>query len=150
MSGDCRNNDLTVKRIYSLKGRNVFREVYQKGRKIRGNGVRLFVVRFPAGKNATTGGSGNTPGDEKRIRIAIALTRSFGKAHDRNRAKRRIRSICTGMLHYLKDGFCIIIRIDSDYKNLAYEEEKRIITGLFERAGLLHNDAHTIIQSDNQ
>lgn len=79
---------------------------------------------------------------KKNIKIAIALTKSFGKAHIRNKAKRRIRAICTGFFNELKDGFCIIVRIDSDFKNLSFEEQKRMIISLFAKAGLFNSDAY--------
>lgn len=68
----------------------------------------------------------------------------------RNRAKRRIRTICAGLLPDLKEGFCIVIRLDDERGNLSYEEEKGIISGLFARAGLFNGKAHTTIQHDSQ
>lgn len=139
-----------MKRIHSLKGRNLFKEVYRKGRRIRGEGFRLYVLRSPKSIERAAGIKGVHYGDARRVRIAVVLTRSFGKAHIRNRAKRRIRAICAGLLPDVKDSFCIIIRLDDTCGNLSYEEERGIITGLFARAGLLNGETHTTIQHDAQ
>jgi len=131
-----------VKSIYSLKGRNLFKEVYQKGRRIQGTGIRIYILKSINSKYVKPDNSKNTSICKKSIKIAIALTKSFGKAYIRNKAKRRIRAICTELFNELKEGFCIIIRIDSDFKNLTYEDQKRVIKSLFAKAGLLNSDAY--------
>jgi ribonuclease P protein component len=131
-----------VKSIYSLKGRNLFREVYQKGRRIQGTGIRIYILKSNNNKYVKPDNSKNTSICKKSIKIAIALTKSFGKAYIRNKAKRRIRAICTELFNELKEGFYIIIRIDSDFKNLSYEDQKRVIKSLFAKAGLLNSDAY--------
>lgn len=131
-----------MKSIYSLKGRNLFREVYQKGRRIQGTGIRIYILKSINSKYVKPDNSKNTSICKKSIKIAIALTKSFGKAYIRNKAKRRIRAICTELFNELKEGFYIIIRIDSDFKNLTYEDQKRVIKSLFAKAGLLNSDAY--------
>lgn len=130
-----------MKRIYSLKGRNLFKEVYLKGRKIQGTGIRLFILKSSMSGCAEPDNSCNRS-SVKKIKIAIALTKSFGKAYIRNKIKRRIRAICTQLFNDLKDGFYIIIRIDGDFKTLAYEDQKGIIKSLFAQAGLFNGDAY--------
>jgi ribonuclease P protein component len=124
-----------VKRIYSLKGRNLFREVYLKGRKLQDTGIRVFIFNINKSGYVKPETSGT-----KKIKIAITLVKSYGKAHDRNRGKRRIRAICSELLEELKEGFYIIIRIDDDFRGLAFDEEKRIVRSLFVKAGLLNGD----------
>jgi ribonuclease P protein component len=131
-----------VKRIYSLKGRNFFKEVYFKGRKLQDTGIRVYILNInksirlkPVAINDRSYGS-------KKIKIAIAPDKSYGKAYVRNRVKRRIRAICSGLFDELKEGFYIIIRIDRDFRDLAYEEETRIVRSLFAQAGLLNGDGH--------
>ena len=130
-----------MKSIYSLKGRILFKEVYLKGRKIQGTGIRLFILKSSKSGCAEPDNSKNQSYGTKS-RIAIALTRSFGKAYIRNKTKRRIRAICTQLFNDFKDGFFIIIRIESDFKNLTYEDQKGIIKSLFAQAGLLNGDAY--------
>jgi ribonuclease P protein component len=131
-----------VKSIYSLKGRNLFKEVYQKGGRIQDTGIRIYVLKSNKSEYVKPESGAHTITGTKKIKIAIALTKSFGKAHIRNKAKRRIRAICTEMFNELREGFCIIIRIESDFKNLTYDDQKRIIKSLFAKAGLLTSDAY--------
>ncbi len=131
-----------MKSIYSLKGRNLFKEVYQKGGRIQGAGIRIYVLKSVKIKNVKPDSDAHTTTDKKKIKIAIALTKSFGKAHIRNKAKRRIRAICRELFDELQEGFCIIIRIDSDFKNMTYEDQRRIVRSLFTKAGLLTSDAY--------
>ena len=131
-----------MKSIYSLKGRILFKEVYLKGRKTQGTGIRVYSLKS---KNSNNGkpDRGSTGLDGTRnIKIAIALTRSFGKAHIRNKAKRRIRAICTDFFDDLKDGFSIIVRIDSEFNNFGFAEQRRMIISLFAKAGLFNSDAY--------
>jgi len=145
MNGDCPNNVRIVKRIYSLKGRNLVREVYQRGRKLQDAGIRIFFLKC-SNDNYVKPDIRKYISPRKNIKIGVTLTKSFGKAHIRNRAKRRIRAICTGLINDLENGFCIIIKIDADIKNLQFEEQKRIIEKLFFKAGLLRNDTHTRVR----
>jgi ribonuclease P protein component len=131
-----------VKSIYSLKGRNLSKEVYQKGRRIQGKDIRIYTLEFAKSEYVKPGNSIQSSRNKKNIKIAIALTKSFGKAYIRNQAKRRIRAICAELFNELREGFCIIIRIDSDFKKLAYRDQKQAIKSLFVKAGLLNSDAY--------
>jgi ribonuclease P protein component len=130
-----------VKRIYSLKGRNLFREVYHKGRKIQGTGIRVFILNINKSGYVKPVRVTDRSDSPKNIKIAISPAKSYGKAYARNRGKRRIRAICSEMLDELKEGFCIIIRIDNDFRDLAFEDEKNIVRSLFAKAGLFIDDA---------
>ncbi|MBN1495791.1 MAG: ribonuclease P protein component [Spirochaetes bacterium] len=131
-----------MKSIYSLKGRNLFKEVYQKGRRTQGTGIRIYTLKYNKSAYVKPGNGIQSLNKTKNVKIAIALTKSFGKAYQRNLAKRRIRAICTELFEKLQEGFCIIIRIERDFKNLSYEDQKQVVTSLLIKAGLLNCDAH--------
>jgi ribonuclease P protein component len=131
-----------VKSIYSLKGRILFKEVYFKGRKIQGTGIRVYSLKSLNSKDVKPDRGSTGLDRKKNIKIAITLTKSFGKAHIRNKAKRRMRAICTELFDELKDGFSIIVRIDSDFKDIAFDDQRRIIISLFAKAGLFNSDAY--------
>jgi ribonuclease P protein component len=134
-----------VKLIYSLKGRNLFKEVYQKGRRIQDSGIRVYSLKSVKSEHVKPDYGNNISKDTKQIKIAIALTKSFGNACIRNSAKRRMRAICAGLFNEMRDGFYIIIRIDSEFKNFPYDDQKRVIRSLFSRAGLLNSDANNSV-----
>ena len=138
-----------MKRIYSLKGRNLFKEVFLKGRKLQDTGIRVFILNINKSKYVKPVTIGDRLYGTRKIQIAVALAKSYGKAHVRNKGKRRIRAICSELLEELKEGFYIIIRIDSDFRNLAYEEEKRVVRSLFVKAGLLNSDACNQVRHNN-
>ena len=129
-----------MKRIYSLKGRDLIREVYQKGRKFQEAGIRVFIFKCDSGIHVKPDIRRDIPPGIKNIKIAVTLTKSFGKAHIRNRAKRRIRAIFAELFDDIRDGFYIIIKIENDFKNKQFEEEKSIIRSLFVKAGLLKRE----------
>ncbi len=131
-----------MKSIYSLKGRNLFKEVYLKGRRIQGTGIRVYTLKSINRNDVKPDNGSNGLHGKKNIKIAIALTKSFGKAHIRNKAKRRIRVICTELLNDLKDGVFIIVRIDSEFNNLKFDDQKRVIVSLFAKAGLFNSNAY--------
>jgi ribonuclease P protein component len=138
-----------VKRIYSLKGRNLFRDVYLKGRKLQDTGIRVFVLNINKSNYVKPVTINDRLYGTKKIKIAFAPVKSYGKAHVRNRGKRRMRAICSELIDELKEGFYIIIRIDKDFRNLAFEEEKRIVRSLFAKAGLLNGDACKQVRQNN-
>lgn len=105
-------------------------------------GIRVYTLKSRHSDDVNLNNSSNGLNRSKNTKIAIALTKSFGKAHIRNKAKRRIRAICSELFNELKDGFYIIVRIDSDFKNQNFEEQRRIIISLFAKAGLFNNNAY--------
>jgi ribonuclease P protein component len=134
-----------VKRIYSLKGRKLIREVYHKGRKLQDAGIRVFYLNCGIDNHVKSERRKNVSA-ERNIKIAVILAKSFGKAHERNRAKRRIRAICSEIINEMRNGFYIIIKIGTDFQKLQFEEEKSVIRSVFIKAGLLHRDVDTTVR----
>lgn len=126
-----------MKRIYSLKGRNLFKEVFHKGRKVQDSGIRVFILKCINSEYVKPNYRTQIASNNKNTKIAITLTKSFGKAHIRNRIKRRIRAICAELFNELQDGFYIILKIDRDFIKFHYDEEKTIIKTLFLKSGIM-------------
>jgi len=125
-----------VKRVYSLKRRNLFKEVYRKGRKFRGKGIQIFVVELKENdeiKSYTAASSGY-----KQIKIGVTISKRYGKANARNRAKRRIKSICAELLNEMEDGYCMIIRPGINFKEISYEQSRIYIRSLLQKAGVIN------------
>jgi ribonuclease P protein component len=134
-----------VKRIYSLKGRNLIREVYQKGRKLQDSGLRMFFLKCRCDDRARPGSRKLKAIDMPNVKIAVIPAKTFGKAHARNKMKRMIRAICSELIIDLKNGFCIIIKADAGSRNLRFEEVRKIVRALFMKAGLTTREADTSI-----
>lgn len=125
-----------MKRIYSLKGRNVFSRVYRKGKKIQGKGVKLFILKTEDFN--TLNADGNMPSDVKHVKIGISIHKKFGNAVVRNRVKRRIRCVFSGILKDLHDGFCIIITPENEFRSIDYDTCRSRIISLLMVSGVLH------------
>lgn len=69
--------------------------------------------------------------------MGIIISRKYGKAIDRNRAKRRIREICRELLSEMKTGNMVIINPTIEFKDQEYQISKGNIRLLFEEAGLM-------------
>ena len=125
-----------MKRQYSLKGRDLFKEVYQKGGKFQDKGLQIFVLRFDSDhkKNSNKKILSNI----KTTKIGLAINKKYGKAFMRNKVKRRIRSICSELLDEMNSGYYVIIKPESDFKNIGYDESKLKIKLLLKKAGVVN------------
>ena len=127
---------MNLKRIYSLKGRSLFKEVYNRGSRLQEKGIRVYFLR--CSENAKPGESVNKSYlITKAIKIGISINRKFGNACERNRAKRRTRAVCFELLKEMNKGFCIIISLNENIKEADFEIQKKIIKTLFKKAGII-------------
>ncbi len=132
-----------MKRQYSLKGRKSFKEIYRKGEKVRGKGLRIFVLRNPECSNHIR----DSKSEEHGIRIGITIDRKVGNAVTRNRLKRRIRSIVYELLIEIGKDNWIAIRPEIDALDYNCEELKNNIRQLLEKSGVIDNDS---VKQDNR
>jgi len=118
-----------VKKAYSLKGRKSYNEVFTGGRKFRGKAVVIFLLKS---------GIENNNSKIRDIKIGISLSRKLGKAHDRNRIKRRIRAICNELLSSMNTGIRIVIKPVPGSGEMSFEEFKSDLTKVFKNSGILN------------
>jgi ribonuclease P protein component len=131
-----------VKRIFSLKGRDSFREVFQQGKRFQHKGIQIIVLRKGI-NNHTTDDGGGSADDKDVLKMGISINRHFGEAHERNRAKRQIRAIWDAHSGDMKKGFHVIVRPDARFRTLSYNEKKNILQGLLQRAGVIANGKYS-------
>ena len=122
-----------MKREFSLKGRNSFKEVYQKGKRYQKQGIQLIVLHTEAIEFA----SEKKPEKQFVVKMGISVSRRYGKAHDRNKIKRQIKAIWSDSLKNMQSGFYIIIRPGESAKLLSYSEKKDVLQELLKRAKVL-------------
>ncbi len=122
-----------MKRLYSLKGRRSFKEIYSNGRKFRGKGIIIFVLRDNRGMTA------EKQSKFRDVKIGISVTKKLGKAHKRNWIKRRIKSICNDLIDQMNDGISIIIKPGSGMGTMNFEDLRLDITGVFRKAGVIND-----------
>ena len=122
-----------MKRVYSLKSRESYKFIFLKGKKIRGRGNIIFVL-----KNSAIDKSNNKAfGD---IKIGIAVGKKLGKANKRNWIKRRIRAVCSELIVQMNDGFSIIIKPGPVNGMMSFEELRSDLIILFKNAGVLNGN----------
>ena len=112
-----------MKRIYSLKSRESYKFIFLNGKKIRGKGHIIFVIKNSSLDN---------------IKIGIAIDKKLGKAVKRNWIKRRIRAVCTDLIIQMNRGFLVIIKPMPENGMMNFEELKSELVMLFKKAGVLN------------
>jgi ribonuclease P protein component len=123
-----------VKKIYSLKGKKSFNEVFNKGKRYRGTGIQVIIVN-----NINSSGNPHTSNnkDVTHLKFGIVMSRHFGKAFARNKARRRIRSILQKFLPDICDNLKVVIRLFDDFKKLGYLDLQNEILHVFKKAKIL-------------
>lgn len=80
-----------LERAVSLKKNAQFQTVYRRGRSLANQHLALLYLRRP------------------ELKIGISVSKKVGKAHVRNRVKRRIRECVRPLLPRLKKGHYVIV-----------------------------------------
>ena len=124
-----------MKKSFTLRGRSIFREVIIKGVRIQERNIRGYILRCD--NSNMNQNLYNQLNDASNIKIGITLNKKLGKAHERNRVKRRIRTICRTLLERMNNGFCIVIRPDKGFSDLSFIEEEEQIVRMLIRAGIM-------------
>jgi ribonuclease P protein component len=123
-----------VKRINSLKGRNLFKEVYGKGKRFKSRGIKLCALYL--GQNNEIF-KDCIESKSSVVKIGIKAGRKYGKANRRNKAKRRVKEILDEFTSEFESGFCFIITPDEDSKNNTFQENRTVIKQLLIKAGII-------------
>lgn len=120
-----------MKRINSLKGRKIFQEVFQNGRKSRRSGITVFVLKDKRKIK------GEDQSEKRDVKIGISVSRHYGKACKRNLIKRRIRAVCNELIDHINNEFLIIIKPGSGSDKLSYEDLKFEMAAIFRNTGVI-------------
>lgn len=126
-----------MKKFYIIRGRRLFREIFKRGRKFKGAGIRVTILKCSEDSELFINRNQKNCNSYSKIGMGIIISRKYGKAIDRNRAKRRIREICRELLSEMKTGNMVIINPTIEFKDQEYQISKGNIRLLFEEAGLM-------------
>lgn len=114
-----------MKKEYSLKGKVSFSQVFQLGKRYKFSNISFLVLQK----------IGTQPVDS--IKVGITISRKFGNAVQRNRMKRRIKSIFDGYLDKFEESAWIVINPYKESENLEFDELDSVINILLKKSGLL-------------
>jgi ribonuclease P protein component len=122
-----------VQKSVSLKGKRCFSEVFNKGKRIRVKGLQCSVIRQCGGseKPFCCATSGVTP-----YKIGIIISRRFGNACERNRAKRRLRAIIDRLSSEFAGHWCMTVRIFDEFKEIDFNDGISSFQDMCRKAGL--------------
>ena len=116
-------------KTYRLHKNYQFRYVYSHG-KVYSDGMLVMIVC--ASKRST------------QTRIGISISKKSGKAHLRNRIKRRIRESVRAKLPCLRQGFHVVFAANSKYvfdKKISFAKINASVLDLLSRADLIEHHA---------
>ena len=120
-----------MKKAYSLKGRKSYNKVFTNGKKYKGKAVIIFLLKSKYEKKSNNSFI-------RDIKIGISLSRKLGKAHDRNRIKRRIRAICYELLDEMNTGIALVIKPGPGSREMTFEELRSDLMKVFKSSGVLN------------
>jgi len=116
----------TIRGRERLTRRRDFAAVYARKKSWAGPLLVLYMRRHDA----------SGPNCEMR-RFGFSVSKKVGKAHDRNRVKRRLREICRLHGPEWRSGFDAVVVVRSGSAGATYREMEAAMTHLISRAGLL-------------
>ena len=106
-------------RAERLKRKADFDRVFQRGKRVKGDGSKLIVL-----ENGL-----------ERTRYAVSPAKKYGSSVERNRAKRICREVCRNNKHRLSAGYDVVMVIYPGSDTFAERQEQFLI--LAERASIL-------------
>lgn len=110
----------------TVKLNREFRYAYKKGKKI----VTRYIVFHYYKANRVNKESG------KNTRLGITVSKTIGKAHTRNRAKRLIRESYYCFKNNLKNGYNIVVAARSAIDGAAFFDVKKDFEYCVNKSGL--------------
>jgi ribonuclease P protein component len=110
-----------------LKRRRDFSAVHARGRSY----VQADLLTLKVRRHRADGPEGET----RRIGFSVSK-KAVGKAHERNRVKRRLRALCREHLPHLRRGFDAVIVARSGAATAQFLALDAALQQLFQRAGL--------------
>jgi len=121
-----------LKKQYSLKGRCCFSAVFDGGRLFKSRTITFTVLQeCPLTCHKKTAAASGCP------KFGIVVSKRYGKAHDRNKARRRFRAAIAPYTGTFEQSFCVVVRFTNQYKDAAFVDIQNDVLYLLRKSSLL-------------
>ncbi|AVX21905.1 MULTISPECIES: ribonuclease P protein component [Carboxydocella] len=110
------------KQLVKIKKNREIREVYSKGKSFANRQLVLYVAG---------------PNQSGRTRFAFVVSKKLGKAHVRNKVRRRLREICRLDAKNIAEGYDLVIIARQGALEADYWKLRNAVRHLLKRAGLM-------------
>lgn len=121
----------------AIKEHHLYSKAYAKGSKFTGRMIAVFALRDYAAKRLMLA----NPQKKYLNRLGISVTKKYGKAHERNRAKRIIREAYRAVEKdgnmFLHRGFLVVIAAREGLHGVKEADVERELRYALAKIGLL-------------
>ena len=115
---------LAMKKRYRIKKNSEIDAIFKKK---KSKGDAWFSIHFDEDQDAD------------HFRYAISIGKKYGKAHQRNLAKRRVRNIVHELNHQFIKNKLFIVVIKPKEHDLTYKEMQEKLLILFKKSNIMEN-----------
>jgi len=113
-----------LNRSYRITSTNDFKRVRREGKSYAHPLVVVVVA----------------PGSDTHSRVGIITGKSIGNAVQRNRTKRRLRAILSGLVGQTKSWVDLVVIARNPINGASYLEIQNVLRSMLKRAGILEQD----------